>query len=433
MPNALNTVFAGKIGMIGYELPEEARSGGEIKVKVFWRSLARTTEDYRFVTYLEDKTGRVWSQVDRVPLTLDYPTSRWVPGEYLTDQYLFPIPAGTPPGLYELKVRLYSAGSGDGLKLDGQTGDVASLAEIEVQKAGPKEAGRALRSLTCEAKQSLGRGISLLRYALAREDALTGQSIDLYLLWQAQQRPGVRYDVLFQLVNTANVAVQEVRLPIGDWYTTDRWDAGEIVGQYLSLPASSNTEAGTYHVRARLVLRDIRGAREQTGDSVDLGRILIRSPERSFALPVPQYAYRVDLGGVITFLGYDASSWRAVRGEKLTIHPYWQAQTEMSISYKGFVHLLGPDGRVVAQRDEFPLHGQRPTADWKKGEVIRDEWELAVPGDISPGEYRLEVGMYDPESGQRLTLRSADGSQTVSATLAISGNAVLLNEVLTIR
>ena len=39
---------------------------------------------------------------------------------------------------------------------------------------------------------------------------------------------------------------------------------------------------------------------------------------------------------------------------------------------------------------------------WAPGEYVRDEHRLILPNDLPAGDYRLIVGMYLPDSGERL-------------------------------
>ena len=75
-----------------------------------------------------------------------------------------------------------------------------------------------------------------------------------------------------------------------------------------------------------------------------------------------------------------------------------------------FAHLLGPEGQLVAVDDHEPGHGSYPTTDWHPGDVIVDEHQLQIPEDAQPGEYALEIGLYDWRDGHRLheTGRSED-------------------------
>jgi hypothetical protein len=62
----------------------------------------------------------------------------------------------------------------------------------------------------------------------------------------------------------------------------------------------------------------------------------------------------------------------------------------------------------MAQRDAEPLDGRAPTTGWVTGEVIEDEYMITLPSTMAPGDYPVELGVYDPRSGERLRL--ADGA-----------------------
>jgi len=59
---------------------------------------------------------------------------------------------------------------------------------------------------------------------------------------------------------------------------------------------------------------------------------------------------------------------------------------------------------MTGQRDNPPAGGSYPTNLWLTGEVIADLYEIPIPTDATPGEHRLEVGMYVAESGARLLI-----------------------------
>lgn len=102
-------------------------------------------------------------------------------------------------------------------------------------------------------------------------------------------------------------------------------------------------------------------------------------------------------------------------GGVLALELLWQAQADIGQSYAVFVQVLNAEGVLVAQRDSMPQDGFAPTHTWRAGQSIRDRHALALVGrDALPlprGEYRLIMGLYDPNTGRRLLL--ADGAEYV--------------------
>ena len=89
-------------------------------------------------------------------------------------------------------------------------------------------------------------------------------------------------------------------------------------------------------------------------------------------------------------------------GQIVRVDLEWQATEPVPERYKVFVHLLGPEGQVVAQRDSEPVDGTLPMTAWQPGEAIVDRYGLWLPVDLPPGEYRLVTGLYHAETGERL-------------------------------
>ena len=114
--------------------------------------------------------------------------------------------------------------------------------------------------------------------------------------------------------------------------------------------------------------------------------------------------YRLDSGS-----GPDATL-RA--GDALSLTLFWEALNKLPNNYTVFVHLLAPDGRIVAQRDGPPLRGSYPTSAWEPGNAIVDKYVIMVPADASPGSYSLAVGLYDAGTGNRLAVATGEPTGT---------------------
>lgn len=92
----------------------------------------------------------------------------------------------------------------------------------------------------------------------------------------------------------------------------------------------------------------------------------------------------------------------------LTITLHWQASQVPAADYHVFVHLLDPEGNLVAQQDGPPAHEAPLTSTWLAGETIIDKRELILPADYPDGRYDLLVGWYNPATGERLPVTAAN-------------------------
>jgi hypothetical protein len=121
--------------------------------------------------------------------------------------------------------------------------------------------------------------------------------------------------------------------------------------------------------------------------------------------PHVEHQVQADLGGEVSLIGYDLNAANFAPGAALIVTVYWQAQREIVGDYKAFVHLLDAAGRLVAGSDAVPANWTRPTTGWIAGEYITDPHTLKIPANLAPGDYGLEVGLYEADSGVRLADR----------------------------
>ena len=62
--------------------------------------------------------------------------------------------------------------------------------------------------------------------------------------------------------------------------------------------------------------------------------------------------------------------------------------------------------------DSEPAGGSRATMTWRVGETIDDRYGLLIPPNIPPGEYLIEVGMYDPATLARVPVFDENGKRS---------------------
>lgn len=89
-------------------------------------------------------------------------------------------------------------------------------------------------------------------------------------------------------------------------------------------------------------------------------------------------------------------------GETIHLLLVWQTNRRLQDDYKVFVHVADESGRPVAQWDGYPGLNTSYTSRWPVGWPFRDHVLLTLGPDLTPGTYTLLVGMYHPETGQRV-------------------------------
>ncbi len=90
------------------------------------------------------------------------------------------------------------------------------------------------------------------------------------------------------------------------------------------------------------------------------------------------------------------------------------------------IRLVGPDGAVWAQPpDERPSGPQFPASQWAANQPQRQTLSLPVPPGTPPGQYAVELVVYDPVTGKPWPAQAGD--------LALTPNGLRLGEVTVAR
>jgi 4-amino-4-deoxy-L-arabinose transferase-like glycosyltransferase len=84
----MNVTLDDAIELVGYNLE---RTSDAIRLTLIWKSLQTIDEDYTVFTHVLDRSGRQIAGKDNQPVNGTYPTSHWMPGEYVIDEYVIPV------------------------------------------------------------------------------------------------------------------------------------------------------------------------------------------------------------------------------------------------------------------------------------------------------------------------------------------------------
>jgi 4-amino-4-deoxy-L-arabinose transferase-like glycosyltransferase len=396
--------FGSQARLLGYDLEQATTDPTHpAHITLYWQALAEMKEDYNVYLRVADERGVIWGQVDRMPVSGLWGTSRWQAGMYVTDEYDLPVEPGTPPGSYALEVGMYSFHTGQPLPVrdaNGQPLARAVIGNLAVVKPRPFPAPESL-VMGHHSAADLADSVRLLGYDFTTPEHLQpGDRLSLVLYWQARQAVNTDYLVAVRLLDQGGALKKEWRSrPAGGRYGTVGWEAEEIVRDPWKLTVPASLASGTYELSVSLVDGATGGL---VGNSLSLGRVEVQGRARNFSVPPIGHPLTASLGGQAELLGYDVEPELLRPGGLLRLTLYWRALSEMETSYTVFVHLLDDRNRIIGQRDSIPGNGALPTTGWATGEVITDTYEVPIPGNVPAGKYLLEVGMYDAATGKRL-------------------------------
>jgi len=411
-----NVSFEGGLTLLGFNQEQTTLpSGDRLRLDLFWTAREPPPARYQRTIVLLGPDGLRWNPKDTLPprgFREPPATWAWPAGTYVQDSHHVETFPGTPPGTYDLSLTLFERKSLVAMRVleaGGQSGPPRLwLGQVTVTR--PRRSPD-VAEVTAQRRLDASLGpLTLLDANLDRTEAAPGDPFLITLFWLATEPLEELADLTARLallaadgspVVTFDLPPTTVSHPTSTWQTGDLWR-----GQHsLHLPATLDDGDYTW----RLTLLPI-------GRSTDLPSTMhINAPTHAFNPPPVDVEIDVRLGDVTTLVGatLEPEACNLKPGSPLTVTLVWRAEAETHISYNVFLHLLAPDGALVAQSDGVPAGWTRPTTGWLSGEYITDGHRLTLPADGPVGDYALFAGLYVP-GGERLA--APDGSDAIPIT-----------------
>lgn len=387
-----------KAVLLGFDQPVALPS---LWFNLYWQGAEIPDKDVWLRFVLRGPDGKTW---------LDNSQSFW-PGEardsitwpddgMVALSYHLPVLPGLPPGRYDLLAVAWNEAGGQQLG-DWQllsTVDLGSVSDWPLAPEWPFKSSQAVR---------FANGMELAGISPSTAYVKPGHILPLTLFWRSQIQPaGLQYRI--ELVNpSGDVIKTKSGKPGASWLYSEGWPTDAIIRQEIGINFPAEARVGTYQLRLGLVQDDapVSGRpawRPWYGEQVTIGRVEVEAWPMETELPEVGHPVKANVGTDIELYGYDLDP-SPQPGGVWNITLVWQAKQVPAGDVNVFVHLVSAnDGTIAAQLDRIPVDWLRPTTGWRKGEVLVDVYALPIPQDLPPGDYSLMVGMYDPETWQRL-------------------------------
>jgi hypothetical protein len=428
--------FDNRLRLLEYTLdPGPMEAGwGVVTVDFLWLKERRLDGRHLVGLRLTDQDGHTWGQRDSEPIAGLSPFSTWQEGEQILDHHGLLVPAGTPPGDYQLRLGVYRATDRKGLTILDEDatpqGTEAVLGAVQVMSPGrqpPVEALAIEHPLSADLADSEGPVLRFLGYSLGEGPFKPGQVLKMTLFWQALTDVSRDYIVFVQLQDEKGTPwVNRESSPVDGSYPTAGWQAGQLVRDLHDFVVPASAPDGPYRLVVGLY-RFTDGERltvvtgpQRGRDNLALTKVNILSREHDYMEPGVSHPLQARFGGSVVLIGYDLEAQRAKPGDRLELTLYWHAVSPVDKSYTVFVHLLDADEVIQGWGDSLPGGGTLPTTSWLAGEYLRDRHEIAIKPEAPSGEYLIEVGLYEAISGARLPVLDEEGQ--------VQGDRVLLTQ-----
>jgi hypothetical protein len=274
-----------------------------------------------------------------------------------------------------------------------------------------------------------GGPVEIVGYDLPRRDVAAGDYVPLTL---AMRTPGGTTNFYVPVVQVGDLTFP---FTTDSHLTTPEWQPGEVIVERFDFALPHDMPGGVYPVSV--------GLKNLSADAdpvvmLPLGELTVsgRDTPPEFDYLLGNFRQRVGLVSASARVGWQrrVAVWSdplpARPGDTIHILLQWQALARAEESYTVFVHLIDAANRPIITLDYTPLGGSAPThlwiPKWLPGQRLLDPYRMALPDDLPPGTYYVEVGLYEMVSKRRLHL--ADDEGNLIGDRLILGPVVILEE-----
>jgi hypothetical protein len=364
LARSVGAMFGADINLLGVK----DEPGDPYRLTLYWQAISPQRKNYHVRLRLVDAQRTVWWE-DRGahPVSGYYPTGAWAQGEIVPDFHEINVEPYVPAGEYTLEVGLFTPFREDGLPVDGGSmwRDVATV------RVAPHAAE-----------------------ALAHDERVIAGSIAITSIDALGEVPPAS-EVVLRVDAIGGDVPLNVGVSIGELTTSQSLQVGQ--SRWILRAPDAN---GAYPLRLRFdsptrcrwlaplttecEIGSMKVTGEATGAAIDFdSQVLLTNARIDRDTLRPNETIRVDL------------TWRGLKK--------WDGD------YTVFVHLIGPDGKVHGQADQWPVQGTLPTSSWNTGQIVSDPYAITLPPDAPSGKYQIEVGWYLLATLRRLPVLDAAG------------------------
>jgi hypothetical protein len=405
--------FGDELMLLGFDLSDQPIPADRpIALTLYWRSLPPVAAEYSVSVQLFAANGRRYAQSDSYhPAGL--PVTRWQAGEFAVDAHSLALLPAARPGDYRLALYVYDPVTGRRLDLLSEAGlplgNEYPLGVVSVALPGafPDPSSLPIAHRDTEGggpSPFLAENVQLLGFDQPVATSEVGQILPLTLYWHTPQTPArpSAAELALECQDSGVISRLPISAPDSTWHPgqTQRADCDVLIAPLAE--DGRPLESGLCTLYLSL-------SAPGEGQTIALQTFPLTAPARTFDLPSGATLLGEKLAGLVTLAAFTLDENTPAPGQPIHLDLYWQPHQTTTTSYTVFVQLLGPDGRPVAQQDQVPGSGHRPTTGWLPGEIVRDEYTLTLPAVAPPGVYQLVTGLYDSRSGERLPLGAGDG------------------------
>lgn len=337
------------------------------------------------------------------------------------------LPPGTPPNVYEFRLRLGPPGQERPVATHRLTYflpfvNEARLGPVDV---APGQARGSVPDGAAPVQAEFGGRLALAGADPWPAEVQQGGPLPVGLYWKALATRLPAYAISLRLVDAAgDVWGQHDAQPAGGQYPPSWWAPGALVHDVKTVYVDPSTPPGQYTLLARVYQPRPAGggpllprpAAAEDGRSAPLGAVHV-TPALPGRAPPPGVPSNARFGDGLRLLGFDLLTPEVSPGGAAALTLYWQATLDGG-PYQLHLQAAAAGGLTT------PLaSATHPLQQLLAGEVVASRLKLPIQVDARPGPASLSLSVLNADGPMAVSGAPAEGSR------AILGRSVVVRDL----
>jgi len=248
-----------------------------------------------------------------------------------------------------------------------------------------------------------GDTLVLEGFGLDEAPTPAGGRVQLDLTWRVAAPPEADYGVWARLKDDQGFAWgrQDHQPRDARFVLSSQWRVGEVVTTHQSIPVDPGTPPGRYAIEVGvyrlgnlggLDVRDQAGTK--LGPSLVVDDAAVSLGDQTRADPqLKGPTGQVD--DAVALVGSGLSQTEVAAGASFETTLLWRAAAAPGPRER-VLRLVGPDGKVAAERRDAAGMGRYPADRWRPGDLVREQARFTVPPTLPGGDYQLWAALAPP-------------------------------------
>ncbi len=210
---------------------------------------------------------------------------------------------------------------------------------------------------------------------------------------------------------------REVR-PTSYFYPTTSWRTGVPIRGRVAISPLTGTPPGKYQLEVAFHSVGLSGGGRDLAVLGERGQprgtsIIAGTIEITGALKPPSASdlgmdnsEAADLGAGVSLIGAQTPARMVRPGDTVPLTLFWKASGQPLPAQHAIIFIEDSQGKRSQLYDSDPVQGAYPTDRWQIGEVVRGQYSLSIPANVSPGPATLKVALAGTSGSQGQAARA---------------------------